>query len=105
MTKYQAPVHAPFMLGHQFLIKPGSHEIVTLHYQQISNTTQVEPKMMEVLLALASANSKVVKKVDLIENIWQNYGGAEDALTQAISKLRKVYITIYITTAICLLCL
>lgn len=90
MTQDHPRLHPPFMLGHQFLVKPGSHEVMTLHYQQISNSTQVEPKMMEVLIALATANGKVVKKVELIENIWQNYGGAEDALTQAISKLRKV---------------
>lgn len=90
MTKEHPRLHPPFMLGQQFLIKPGSHEIMTFHYQRISNSIKIEPKMMQVLLALATTDGKVVKKEELIATIWQNYGGAEDALTQAISKLRKV---------------
>ena len=44
---------------------------------------------MKVLQNLAEANGEVVLKSDLIEKIWDNYGGADDALMQTISKLRK----------------
>ena len=56
---------------------------------QLNLETKLEPRVMKVLQYLLSKKNELVTREELIERIWDNYGGAEDALTQAISVLRK----------------
>ena len=52
-------------------------------------TVKVEPKIMEVCVRLAQAPGSVVSKGELLESVWQDISVGEDALTRAISELRR----------------
>ena len=47
--------------------------------------------MMRVLVLLADQPGEVLSREFLIETIWENKFVGEEALTQAISRLRKVF--------------
>lgn len=51
---------------------------------------KLEPRIIKVLEILIRHSPSVVTREQLIEEVWDNYGGAEDALNHAISQLRKV---------------
>jgi TolB-like protein/DNA-binding winged helix-turn-helix (wHTH) protein/Tfp pilus assembly protein PilF len=52
-------------------------------------STQIEPRVMDVLLALAQADSKVVSRQDLIDRVWGEVAGSDDGLSRAVSVLRS----------------
>lgn len=52
--------------------------------------TKVEPRIMRVLEILVQNSPNVVSRKQLIDEVWNNYGGADDALHQAVSHLRKI---------------
>ena len=51
--------------------------------------THVEPKVMQVLCALARRQGEVVSRQALMDECWGVEGGADEGVTRAISKLRK----------------
>jgi len=51
--------------------------------------THIEPKAMEVLLALAERPGEVVSREKLLEAVWPGVVVGDEALTQCIIKLRK----------------
>lgn len=81
---------APFMLDRRYYVNPAANEIGFLKGTALDPIIKIEPRLMEVLVCLAQGKGRVVKKEQLITDIWDNYGGAEDALLQSISKLRKL---------------
>jgi DNA-binding winged helix-turn-helix (wHTH) protein/TolB-like protein len=52
-------------------------------------TVRVEPKAIEVLVALSSRAGSVISRDDLLGAIWPGVVVGDDALTQAIIKLRR----------------
>lgn len=52
-------------------------------------TLRIEPKAMEVLMALADRAGEVVSREDLLAAVWPGVVVGDDALTQSIIKLRK----------------
>jgi DNA-binding winged helix-turn-helix (wHTH) protein/TolB-like protein/Flp pilus assembly protein TadD len=50
---------------------------------------RIEPKVMEVLVALASRPCEVISRDELLSAIWPGVIVGDDALTQAVIKLRK----------------
>jgi DNA-binding winged helix-turn-helix (wHTH) protein/tetratricopeptide (TPR) repeat protein len=52
--------------------------------------TTVEPRVMQVLLALADANGAVVTRKDLINDCWNGQIVGDDAINRAIGEVRKV---------------
>lgn len=50
---------------------------------------RVEPKVMDVLCALAAANGDVVSREALIENVWAVDFGGDESVSRAVSLLRK----------------
>lgn len=82
---------APFLLDQRYYINPAANEIGFFNGTALDPILKVEPRLMEVLLLLARAGGRVVRREQLIAEIWDNYGGAEDALLQSISKLRKLF--------------
>lgn len=81
----------PFMLDQRYYVNPGANEIGFYNGIQLDPILKIEPRLMEVLLQLVKAKGKVVSKKQLVEEIWNNYGGGEEALLQSISRLRKVF--------------
>ena len=51
---------------------------------------RLEPRLMHVLCLLAANVNQLVSREILIKAVWNNYGGADEGLTQAISFLRKL---------------
>lgn len=74
-----------FIVNNQFSVDPARHVITTKTVE-----TKIEPRIMTVLIELCRHQGKVVYRKDLIEKVWENYGGADEALSQSISKLRKI---------------
>ncbi len=81
----------PYTINGSILVRPSTNEIIlgseNLHSKK---TEKLEPRIMLVLNMLAANEGKVVTRQSLIDKIWENEFVGEDALTQAISRLRKV---------------
>ncbi len=54
-------------------------------------SVQVEPRIMHVLACLARLPGEVVTRTDLLEAVWGDVIVNEEALTHAISQLRRVF--------------
>jgi len=76
-----------FLINNRFLINSALNQV-----QDVSGPgkTRLEPRVMQVLALLAANSEKIVTREELIKQVWNDYGGADEALTQAISVLRKV---------------
>ena len=79
-----------FAIGARHFANPITNEIGILEGGRAVVIQRLEPKVMAVLTLLAEHAGEVVSKPTLTASIWNNYGGAEDSLMQAVSKLRKV---------------
>jgi DNA-binding winged helix-turn-helix (wHTH) protein len=75
---------APFRLG-DTLIAPASREV-----RGPGGAATVEPRVMQVLLALADAAGAVVTRDELIRTCWNNQVVGEDAINRAVAEVRKV---------------
>jgi DNA-binding winged helix-turn-helix (wHTH) protein/TolB-like protein len=53
--------------------------------------TAVQPKVIDVLCALAERPGEVLSRSDLIDRVWSKEFGADESLTRAISQLRKAF--------------
>jgi len=65
-------------------VKPGLSEI-----EKDGETISLEPKVMSVLVTLASEPGEVFSRQDLEDKIWQGTVVGYDALAKAINKLRE----------------
>ena len=74
----------PFRLG-PWLIEPALNRI-TLEGDPI----HVEPRIMHVMVCIASRPGEVVSRNEIMETVWANVVVNEEATTQAISRLRQV---------------
>lgn len=54
------------------------------------NNVKLEPRLMKLLCLLVKNSGKVVSREQIVNEIWQGYGGGEEGLTQAVSFLRKI---------------
>ncbi len=59
--------------------------------QRDGRTVRLEPKVMQVLLALAEQPGEVVTKKQLIHLVWAETFVTDDVLIRSISELRKVF--------------
>jgi DNA-binding winged helix-turn-helix (wHTH) protein len=92
MEKEKISTHPEnYQLGQRFLILTESNEIVVRQGAAVAACRKIEPKAMDVLLTLVEGQGRVVTRDYLIDRVWKNYGGGEEALIQAISKLRKAF--------------
>jgi DNA-binding winged helix-turn-helix (wHTH) protein len=73
-----------------------SFEIGGIEIDSAANTlkcadkvVRLEPRLMEVLCRLASRPGEVLSRLELLEGIWRDADTADEALTQAISKIRR----------------
>src|SRR6266536_117877 len=51
----------------------------------------LQPKVIDVLCALAERQGEVLSRSDLIDRVWGKEFGADESLTRAISQLRKAF--------------
>src|SRR5690348_10767008 len=62
----------------------------TLEVEQGGRSEALEPRIMQVLVALARQRAEVVSRDALIQLCWGGRIVGEDALNRCISRLRKV---------------
>jgi len=74
---------ADFTLG-AATIRPSRREIF-----RKGAVETLEPRVMQILVALAEANGATLSRDDLIERCWDGLAVTDDAITQAVTKLRK----------------
>ena len=79
-------IKARFIVNSRFIINPALNSIVD---QETNKTLRLEPRLMDILCLLANNKDKLVPREHLIKDIWNDYGGADEGLNQAISFLRK----------------
>lgn len=76
--------HAPiFRLG-TAVVRPS-----LLTIEAGGRITTLEPKVMQMLVALHRAGGEPVSRDDLIEECWNGLALSDDAITQCVSKLRR----------------
>lgn len=79
-----APGGDPFLIG-AWTVDPAAGRLS--RGQEIRS---VEPKMMDVLVLLASSPGQVFGRDQIFESVWPGVTVGEDTLTRCISKLRTV---------------
>ncbi len=77
--------HSPaFRLG-GIEIRPPTREMIGPHRREI-----LEPRVMQLLVALADADGEILSRDDLVARCWDGRAVSEDAINRAISKLRRL---------------
>ena len=76
-------MHPDFRIG-QWTVRPSLQRI-----EQSGKSVKLEPRPMEVLVALADADGAVLSRDELLESIWVDVVVGEEALTRTISELRR----------------
>ena len=72
-----------FRLG-EWLVVPSLHRI-----SRVDDVRQLEPKVMRVLVCLASRPGEVVGHDELIEEVWGGVAVSSNVVTYSIAALRK----------------
>jgi len=76
-----------FYINNRFFTDPTTNIVKEI---KGANETRLEPRLMLLLCILSNNEGKVVSREFLIKEIWNDYGGADEGLTQAVSFLRKI---------------
>lgn len=74
-----------FRVG-EFVVRPDLNEI-----EGPRGTRHVEPKVMEVLVCLASRPGQVMSRDVLMDAVWPDVNVGEKVLTRAVSELRRAF--------------
>ena len=75
----------PFCIG-EFTVEPARNLV-----SGPQGAVSIEPKIMDVLRALAERPGAVWSRTELIDRVWGREYGADESLTRAVSQLRKVF--------------
>jgi DNA-binding winged helix-turn-helix (wHTH) protein len=75
-----------FIINNRFRVYPALNQVQDMQTRQI---IRLEPRIMAVLQHLSRYAGQLVSREELIRDIWHNYGGGDEGLSQAISFLRK----------------
>ncbi|MEM7786670.1 MAG: winged helix-turn-helix domain-containing protein [Bacteroidota bacterium] len=76
----------PFWVG-EHLVEPALNRVT-----EGTASVSVEPRVMAVLAYLAQRPRQVVTRDELLETVWADVVVNEDALTRAVSELRKLFV-------------
>lgn len=79
-----------FKVGKNCDVDPAANQIMIKNGSN-GQIMRLEPRIMLVLVLLAEHPGQVLTREFLIETVWENKFVGEEGLTQAISKLRKVF--------------
>jgi len=75
---------SPFEIG-QVTVRPATREIVGER-----GTCVIEPRVMQVLVALARAGGAILSRDDLTQSCWDDRVVGEDAINRVVSRLRRL---------------
>lgn len=87
LTRFVSMETKELVIDSRFRIHADTHLLTDLSTEA---TTRLEPRLIRLLFLLAAHPGELVSREQIIREIWNDYGGAEDGLTQAISFLRKI---------------
>lgn len=76
-----------FLINQRYRVQPSLHLIYDL---QLQTETRLEPRLMQLLCLLAQQPDQLLTRETLVQEIWDNYPGADEGLTNAVSFLRKL---------------
>lgn len=74
----------PFAIG-PVTVRPATRTVSCAGVE-----TVIEPRVMQVLVALAQAGSAVVSRDDLVERCWEGRIVGDDAINRVLSRLRRL---------------
>ena len=74
----------PFRIG-DTEIRPASREIISAERREV-----LEPRVMQVLVALACARGETLSRDDLIAACWEGRAVSDDAINRVVSRLRAL---------------
>ena len=80
---------SPQNLDQGFALGPWTVEPQRCLIRRDGKRTHLEPKVMEVLLALARHQGSVVSKNDLVDQVWDGRSASDDAIAAKIGTLRR----------------
>ncbi|MCG2614126.1 winged helix-turn-helix domain-containing protein [Terrimonas sp. NA20] len=75
------------LIDQRFVLMADKHLLVD---RQTGTQSRLEPRFVKLLQMLAASAGQTVSRERIIREIWNDYGGADDGLNQAISFLRKI---------------
>ena len=75
---------AEFSLGEELRVSPSTREV-----RRNGSVELLEPRVMQVLVALVKAGGAVVSREDLYDGCWGGRTVGEDALQRSIARLRR----------------
>lgn len=73
-----------FQLG-DIVVRPSHLELRAGHWREI-----LEPRVMQVLVALAAANGMVVSRDELIRECWGGRTVGDDAINRCVARIRRI---------------
>lgn len=76
-----------FFINNRFRIEPSLHLLDDL---EAKSKIRLEPRLIKLLCLLCENEGKLLGRELLVREIWNDYGGGDEALTQGISILRKL---------------
>ena len=77
-----------FYINEIFFVEPDANLVIN---QSTGIKSHLEARLIQLLTILVEKHGKTVTRDELITAIWQDYGGGDEGLTQAISILRKTF--------------
>jgi DNA-binding winged helix-turn-helix (wHTH) protein/tetratricopeptide (TPR) repeat protein len=85
-------LRAPIVLAHEQSFRIGDAEFrpATREVRFAGQNAVIEPRVMQLLIALHRAGSAVVNKDDLLQSCWEGRIVGEDAINRVVSRLRSV---------------
>lgn len=75
---------AEFTLG-ELRISPSKREVVAGAAREV-----LQPRIMQVLVALARRRGQVVSRDELIRSCWDGYAVSDDAIHRCIARIRRL---------------
>src|SRR3954451_8855983 len=85
-SKTGAILENPMFRLHQRVVDPSLNRVTSA-----DRTVQVEPKIMQVLVALAERPGEVVTRDDLMARVWPGVYVTDDVIHRAIRELRRLF--------------
>lgn len=77
-----------FRLG-DWLVRPGANLLERRYWGRLASRVEVEPRPMQLLVALARAGGAVVTREQLRMTVWQRAYISDEVITVAVRALRK----------------
>lgn len=77
-----------FIINDRYRVYPALNQVQDL---QTGHVKRLEPRIMAVLEYLSRRAGQLVSRDEMIRELWHNYGGGDEGLSQAISFLRKTF--------------